>query len=115
MLTHFLVHEARYPDDMRHELAAFDDDALGLRLLFAVPLVAVGHRVAHRSVPPTRVVVGVGGRGPRLAGTDKRPAVPTDNRLINLLQKDSRDSSGPEKYFILYDISTIYFMLFSSL
>ena len=26
-----------------------------------------------------------------------------------ILQKDSRDSSGPEKYFILYDISTIYF------
>ena len=24
-----------------------------------------------------------------------------------ILQKDSRDSSGPEKYFIFYDISTI--------
>ena len=31
------------------------------------------------------------------------------------MQKDSGDSSGPEKYFILYDISTIYFKSFSSL
>ena len=30
------------------------------------------------------------------------------------MQKDSRDSSGPVKYFILHDISTIYFKSFSS-
>ena len=31
------------------------------------------------------------------------------------MQKDSGDSSGPEKYFILHDISTIYFKSFLSL
>ena len=31
------------------------------------------------------------------------------------MQKDSGDSSGSEKYFILHDISTIYFKSFSSL
>ena len=31
------------------------------------------------------------------------------------MQKDSGDSSGPEKYLILHDISTIYFKSFSSL
>ena len=30
------------------------------------------------------------------------------------MQKDSGDSSGPEKYFILHDISTIYFKSFSN-
>ena len=31
------------------------------------------------------------------------------------MQKDIGDSSGAEKYFILHDISTIYFKFFSSL
>ena len=30
------------------------------------------------------------------------------------MQKDSGDSSGPEKYFNLHDISTVYIKSFSS-
>ena len=45
---------------------------------------------------------------------DKTEALRKMHVQLSSLQKDSGDSSGPMKYFILHDISTIYFKSFSS-